>query len=143
MEVADIVDAQDQERNGRGVQYGAPTSKRCLVPSAGARNRSERLSDKSPKGILMAKSQCQEAIAKMPEATLGPAAADVNTTIPPSPIPRPSRSRGYVYRIAAADVLQMHAAPTPWKVRARISVFNECGKEQPNEASVNSAKPIW
>ena len=46
--------------------------------------------------MLIAKSQCQEAMARMPEAMLGPAAAEEKTTIPLNPTALPSKARGYV-----------------------------------------------
>lgn len=53
---------------------------KCLMPSSNA---------VIPSGTLMANSQCQLAIERIPLATDGPAAAEIATTIALIPIPRP------------------------------------------------------
>lgn len=54
---------------------------KCFIPSTNA---------VIPKGTLIANSQCQLAMERIPLATEGPAAAEIATTMALIPIPRPS-----------------------------------------------------
>ncbi len=71
----------------------------------------------------------------------GPIATAPPTVAPQIPIAlarsRPSNS----WAIRASAVANIAAAPAPWTPRATLSMVGSLANPQPNEASVNSAKP--
>lgn len=95
----------------------------------------------SPIGMLIAKSQGQVAMERIPEANVGPATEETATTVAFTPIPRPKCRRGYIRRISVVLTLVMAAAPNPWQTRAVTSVARESDNVQPSEATMKIPSP--
>ncbi len=71
-------------------------------------------------GILIRNSQCHVVTARMAEAMVGPAAAEIDTTMAISPMARPSFACGTLWRIRAALMLISAAPPRPCSTRAKV-----------------------
>jgi len=71
-------------------------SKRRSESRTGLYGRKRMLSQTAamPIGILMAKSQCHDAIERIAAASVGPATEAMATTVALMPMPRPNWSRG-------------------------------------------------
>ena len=92
-------------------------------------------------GTLMANNQGQSAIAKIPAATVGPAAAATEMINPLIPIQRAKKRAGKITLSKAVMPLEIAAALKPCKPRAITKVINESERAHISEVTVNILKP--
>ena len=86
----------------------------------------------SANGTLNQNTQCHEIATSAPPST-GPSTSPTAATIVFVPIARPSCSRGNASVTSAAALANRNAAPTPWRIRHRISsvpFVGEAGAER-------------
>lgn len=92
-------------------------------------------------GIFTTKSQGQLATDNIAAATVGPAAAETDTTNAFMANPLAKSTRGYMIRIKAVFTLVMAAAPNPCNVREMVNVTKESDNAQANDVKLNNNNP--
>ena len=94
-----------------------------------------------PTGTLTKKIQLQVRCSAMSPPTSGPIASASAETPAQIPIAAPRSAGGNVAAMIESVAGFINAAPTPWRMRAAMSISPESASPQKSEASVNTAMP--
>ena len=93
-------------------------------------------------GIFTTKSQGQLATDNIAAATVGPAAAETDTTNAFIANPLARSTRGYIIRIKAVFTLVIAAAPNPCNIRETAKAAKESDSAQASDVTLNKSNPV-